>query len=107
MARRHNNQLPNNLPQLQNLIKRDPESYREEFLQQWTHFQATLEIYLLHSAEYSKDLDELLIFLAQISHCYPNELSNYPQQLMTTLEKFSTVLEPNIRMVSLIGVWDG
>lgn len=27
---RHNNQLPNNLPQLQNLIKRDPESYKEE-----------------------------------------------------------------------------
>lgn len=27
---RHNNQLPDNLPQLQNLIKRDPESYKEE-----------------------------------------------------------------------------
>lgn len=27
---RHNNQLPNNLPQLQNLIKRDPASYKEE-----------------------------------------------------------------------------
>lgn len=27
---RHNNQLPNNLPQLQNLIKRDSESYKDE-----------------------------------------------------------------------------
>jgi hypothetical protein len=27
---RHNNQLPNNLPQLQNLIKRDPISYKDE-----------------------------------------------------------------------------
>lgn len=27
---RHNNQLPYNLPQLQNLIKRDSESYKEE-----------------------------------------------------------------------------
>jgi protein SDA1 len=27
---RHNNQLPNNLPQLQNLIKRDPVSYKDE-----------------------------------------------------------------------------
>lgn len=27
---RHNNQLPDNLPQLQNLIKRDSESYKEE-----------------------------------------------------------------------------
>lgn len=27
---RHRNQLPSNLPQLQNLIKRDPQAYREE-----------------------------------------------------------------------------
>jgi protein SDA1 len=27
---RHNNQLPDNLPQLQNLIKRDPASYKDE-----------------------------------------------------------------------------
>ena len=30
MSDRNRNQLPNNLPQLQNLIKRDPESYVEE-----------------------------------------------------------------------------
>src|SRR5437016_426398 len=29
---RHNNQLPNNLPQLQNLIKRDPTNYKEEVI---------------------------------------------------------------------------
>ena len=27
---RHNNQLPENLPQLQNLIKRDPETYEDD-----------------------------------------------------------------------------
>ena len=27
---RHNNQIPSNLPQLQNLIKRDPQSYYDE-----------------------------------------------------------------------------
>lgn len=27
---RHNNQLPDNIPQLQNLIKRDPQSYKDE-----------------------------------------------------------------------------
>lgn len=30
MSGRHNNKLPTNLPQLQNLIKRDPKSYTEE-----------------------------------------------------------------------------
>ena len=29
----HSNKLPNNLPQLQNLIKRDPKSYKEEVRQ--------------------------------------------------------------------------
>lgn len=30
MPGRQNNKLPNNLPQLQNLIKRDPQSYLDE-----------------------------------------------------------------------------
>lgn len=30
MNRKRNNQLPDNLPQLQNLIKRDPASYKDE-----------------------------------------------------------------------------
>ena len=30
MSDRNRNKLPNNLPQLQNLVKRDPDSYREE-----------------------------------------------------------------------------
>ena len=30
MSKRRSNQLPNNLPQLQNLIKRDPGAYKEE-----------------------------------------------------------------------------
>jgi hypothetical protein len=44
MAKRQNNQLPNNLPQLQNLIKRDAESYKEEFQQQFRHFQWVLAL---------------------------------------------------------------
>lgn len=63
---RHNNQLPNNLPQLQNLIKRDPESYRDEFLQQYRHFQSLVEIFRLNPAQENKSLDELVIFLAQV-----------------------------------------
>ena len=39
---RHNNQLPDNLPQLQNLIKRDPESYKEEVSFSHKHFNNIL-----------------------------------------------------------------
>ncbi|KYM95230.1 Protein SDA1 like protein [Cyphomyrmex costatus] len=63
---RHNNQLPDNLPQLQNLIKRDPESYKEEFLQQHLHYKSTLEVFHLEPTQFNKSLDELVTFLAQI-----------------------------------------
>lgn len=63
---RHNNQLPDNLPQLQNLVKRDPESYKEDFLQQYKYFKNTLEIFKLSPDKESKSLDELVMFLAQV-----------------------------------------
>lgn len=64
---RHNNQLPDNLPQLQNLIKRDAESYREEFLQQYQHFLSVLEIFRLEPDKENKSLCESIMFLAQVS----------------------------------------
>lgn len=64
---RHNNQLPENLPQLQNLIKRDPESYKEEFLQQYRFFLSYLDIFRLTPDKENKALDELVIFIAQVS----------------------------------------
>lgn len=63
---RHNNRLPENLPQLQNLIKRDPESYKEEFLQQYQHYKSTLEVFCLIPNKFNKNLDESVTFLAQV-----------------------------------------
>lgn len=64
---RHNNQLPDNLPQLQNLVKRDPESYKDDFLQQYKFFMSTVEIFKLSPDKESKSLDELVMFLAQVN----------------------------------------
>lgn len=63
---RHNNQLPDNLPQLQNLVKRDPQSYKDDFLQQYQHFLNILEIFKLSPNTENKSLDELVMFLAQV-----------------------------------------
>lgn len=98
MVKRHNNQLPNNIPQLQNLIKRDPPSYHDEFLQQYQHFQNTIEVFQLSPEQPNKTLDELIIFLAQVAQCYPKELAIYPQQLIDILEKHNTVLHSDTRM---------
>ena len=98
MANRQNNQLPHNLPQLQNLIKRDPESYRDEFLQQYRHFESTLQVFELKPNEYSKPLDDQVMFLAQVAKCYPEEMAKYPQKVIDIVSKNSTVLHPEMRM---------
>jgi len=66
MSSRNRNILPNNLAQLQNLIKRDPESYQEEFLQQWKHFQSNLEVFKLDPTIEAEAVDEVMKFIAQV-----------------------------------------
>ncbi|XP_018313164.1 protein SDA1 homolog [Mycetomoellerius zeteki] len=95
---RHNNQLPDNLPQLQNLIKRDPESYKEEFLQQHLHYKSTLEVFRLEPTQFNKSLDELVTFLAQVAHCYPNDLKTYPQEIIDILQTHNIILDNEMRM---------
>jgi len=101
MSGRQSNQLPNNLPQLQNLIKRDAESYKEEFQQQFLHFQSTLAVFELTPDQFNDSLDELIMFLAQVSKCYQEELSTFPTSLVSLLERHSTVLHPSMHALSM------
>uniref|UniRef100_A0A2K5P7E4 Protein SDA1 n=2 Tax=Cercopithecinae TaxID=9528 RepID=A0A2K5P7E4_CERAT len=74
MSSRNNNKLPSNLPQLQNLIKRDPPPYIEEFLQQYNHYTSSVEIFKLQPNKPSKELAELVMFMKETSEepvlCY-------------------------------------
>nr|CAH7760396.1 unnamed protein product [Callosobruchus chinensis] len=99
MKRKNNNQLPENLPQLQNLIKRDPQSYHEEFMQQYQHLQNTIQVFYFSPQSPNKTLEDLVIFMAQIAHCYPKELESFPEQVVTILKKYNTILDSNTRMM--------
>uniref|UniRef100_A0A2K5ZD15 Protein SDA1 n=1 Tax=Mandrillus leucophaeus TaxID=9568 RepID=A0A2K5ZD15_MANLE len=96
MSGRNNNKLPSNLPQLQNLIKRDPPPYIEEFLQQCNHYTSSVEIFKLQPNKPSKELAELVMFM--ISLCYTGYLSNFPQVVKDLLSCNHTVLDPDLRM---------
>ncbi|XP_029371871.1 protein SDA1 homolog isoform X1 [Echeneis naucrates] len=98
MSGRQNNKLPNNLPQLQNLIKRDPQSYVEEFLQQYRHYQSNVQIFKLQPDKPNKELADLVMFLAQVGHCYLQHLSTFPQELTELLLSHHTVIESDLRM---------
>lgn len=98
LSGRHSNKLPTNLPQLQNLIKRDPQSYTEEFLQQYRHYQSNVQIFQLQPDKPNKELSDLVMFLAQVGHCYLQQLASFPQELSELLMNHHTVLEPDLRM---------
>ena len=56
----------------------------------------------LFSGEFNKNLEELVMFLAQVAKCYPVEMSDYPQRLVDLLNKHSTVIDPvNLKDVLL------
>ncbi|XP_077294253.1 SDA1 domain containing protein Mys45A [Arctopsyche grandis] len=95
---RHNNQLPDNLPQLQNLLKREPDTYREEFIQQYRHFESTLEVFRLSPSQQCQALQEQVNFLAQVAHCFAEELRLLPQQLADLLDSHNSILDPEMRM---------
>ncbi|EDW36113.1 GL16850 [Drosophila persimilis] len=97
MVRPNNNQLPENLPQLQNLIKRDPESYSDEFHIQYQHFLSLLEVFALNPSEENKSLDDTVMFIAQVAQCYPAACELFPKHLADLLRNYATVLDPAMR----------
>lgn len=98
MSNRNRNNLPNNLAQLQNLIKRDPDSYTEEFLQQWKHFQSNLEIFKLDPSREAETIQEVLMFIAQVGYCYEAIVKGFPETLMDILSQHYSVMNPELRM---------
>eukprot|EP00050_Salpingoeca_kvevrii_P018343 m.73051 g.73051 ORF g.73051 m.73051 type:complete len:690 (-) comp8021_c0_seq2:72-2141(-) len=85
------------LSQLQNLVKRDPVAYREEFMQQFRHFQSLLQIFLLKPTENSKEFGDLVSFMAAVAPSYPKVLADFPQQIKDLLYQHSSSLDHELR----------
>lgn len=64
--------LTANLPQLQNLIKRDPAGYKEEFLQQYNHYNSTRQLFIISPGDNATHFRELVTFIAQVSPLFPS-----------------------------------
>jgi len=58
-----------------------------------------LDVFNLHPDQYEKKLEELIMFLAQVAHCYPTELATLPQDLINILQSHHTKLNADMRMV--------
>lgn len=71
------------LLQLQNLCKRDSESYREDFQLQYRHYQTQLQLFKLKPNKESHEFEALINFL---SHVRPAALT---EQLRPLIAKFN------------------
>ncbi|KDQ60554.1 hypothetical protein JAAARDRAFT_190731 [Jaapia argillacea MUCL 33604] len=89
--------LTSNLPQLQNLIKRDPTGYKEEFLQQWNHYTSIRQIFQINPDEQAHHFRELVSFISQVASCYPKETADFPTQLSSLLLENYGTLSPDTR----------
>ncbi|TPX60670.1 hypothetical protein PhCBS80983_g01585 [Powellomyces hirtus] len=89
--------LAANLPQLQNLIKRDSRSYRDEFLQQWRHYESKLDIFRDKPDADVEQFGELITFISHVTHCYLEDCAAFPQQIVDLLSTHYQILEPDLR----------
>ena len=93
-----------NLPALQNLLKRDPSAYTEDFLAQWNHYESLRRIFAsgvgqqvegaaldgnVSAVRMSKDqqsqFDQLLSFVAQLAPSYPDITKALPEHLVALI----------------------
>lgn len=91
--------LPTNIILLQNVVRRDPESYYEEFVQQYSHYESLRDIFLMNPSGASKgtEFGELIGFVSAVCDCYPKETNNYPDELKNLLLNNHRDLSPELR----------
>lgn len=90
--------LPTNIILLQNVVRRDPESYHEEFVQQYSHYESLRDIFLMNpSADQGSEFADLIGFVSAVCSCYPKETANFPEELKNILLNNHRDLTPELR----------
>ena len=52
---------------------------------------------MMQPSKNSKEFGDLIMFIAQVSHCYPKECTEFRKELMQMLDKHATVLDAMLR----------
>ena len=89
--------LDGKLTLLQNMVKRDPVAYKEEFGQQHRHFLSELEIFKLTPSKKADHLGSLVSFLAHTSHCYKVVMAKFPDQVIALVSEHYMVMHRALR----------
>ncbi|KAH7320844.1 SDA1-domain-containing protein [Stachybotrys elegans] len=86
---------------LQYKIRKDPRSYKEEFLKQWEQYESQREIFLVSPTVASGDMVEsfhnIIDLIAHVADCYPQDTKTFPDDLKTILTQHHVILHPELR----------
>jgi len=91
--------LHGNLPMLQNLIKRDPLMYKDDFCTQLAHFESELKIFQMQPQKASAHFGNLVTFLSHCMACYREEMreANFTDRLIDLITEHYSSLKPKLR----------
>ncbi|KAG8413670.1 Severe Depolymerization of Actin [Metarhizium acridum] len=86
---------------LQYKIRRDPKSYKDDFLRQWEQYESQREIFLTNptggTADSIETFHNMIDLIAHVADCYPEETKTYPDDLKLILNEHHVVLHPDLR----------
>ncbi|KAF4460375.1 SDA1 domain [Fusarium albosuccineum] len=86
---------------LQQKIRRDPKSYKDDFLKQWEQYEAQREIFLVSPATATADSVEsfhnIIDLIAHVADCYKEETETFPDDLKAILSQHHVILHPELR----------
>ncbi|KAL1887353.1 Severe Depolymerization of Actin [Ceratocystis pirilliformis] len=86
---------------LQWKIRRDPKSYKEDFLKQWEQYEAQREIFLVSPSTATPDsiqsFHDIIDLIAHVADCYPEDTASFASDLKTMLLQHHKLLHPELR----------
>ena len=86
------------LPQYQDRVKRDKESYKEEFLKILKKFEEQFTIFLFDPSKKIKGFKELLLFFAHLSHLFKTETEFIPKGLCKIISENYLTIPHEVRL---------
>ncbi|CAJ0588580.1 unnamed protein product [Cylicocyclus nassatus] len=90
-----------NLGLMMEIIRKDPESYKEEFLEQFDHYTHTMKLLQLQPQQHRMELQPLLesiTFLSGLAKHYPEQAKEFCLHMITVLREQGSGLDPHVRM---------
>ncbi|CCG58592.1 Protein CBR-PRO-3 [Caenorhabditis briggsae] len=90
-----------NLGLMQEIIRKDPESYKEEFLEQFNYFVQTMKLLHLQpeqNRQETQSLQDSVLFLSGLAKHYPKEAKQFADSLFELLRVQGAGLDADVRM---------